>query len=313
MRYTSLHFRLGPEFTPQPIKKIILYTCAISLMAAISNNVFVMLFGIPGPMDWLSLTWWGIENYLLFQPVTFLFAHHTGGRGITFFFLLSLFFNLYILWIFGSDVYHRFGKNPFLRFYFISGIFAGLTALFLMPLTGQYGVLSGATPSILALLMVWTMINPESELLLFFLLPVKAKWLTLGLIGGAILVALSNADLVHFSLYLAAASIGYLYGVGIWGLHSPFPKLYSIELKLQRFASRWRNLTKRFVSRFKAQEKGKKKKETVIVFPKNHINSDDDAFIDAMLAKISKYGQHSLTWQERERMQKISEKRQKTD
>jgi len=33
--------------------------------------------------------------------------------------------------------------------------------------------------------------------------------------------------------------------------------------------------------------------------------------VNAMLEKISRHGERSLTWQEKERMQKISEKRRK--
>ena len=38
---------------------------------------------------------------------------------------------------------------------------------------------------------------------------------------------------------------------------------------------------------------------------------DDEAFIDEMLAKISRYGEKSLSWQERDRMRQISEKKMK--
>lgn len=313
MTHTTSSFRLGPEFTPEAIKKLILYTCVISLIAAITNNLFVFLFGIPGPMDWLSLSWWGMKKYLLWQPVTFLFTHHTGGAGINFFFLLTLFFNMYILWIFGSDIYHRVGTKPFLRLYFISGILSGMLAFLLMPITGQYDVLSGATPSILALLIVWTLMNPESQLLLFFLIPVKAKWLTLGIVGSIILITLSNVDIVHFTLYLSAAAIGYFYALVAWGLHSPFPALYKFELSVTRFSRRIQDNFTSLISKFKnnGNKQSKKKKGEVVDFTTGKPLKDDDKFVDAMLEKISKYGEQSLTWQERERMQNISQKRSK--
>jgi len=36
---------------------------------------------------------------------------------------------------------------------------------------------------------------------------------------------------------------------------------------------------------------------------------DDDAFVDAMLAKISKQGENSLSWSERRRLNLISERK----
>jgi hypothetical protein len=284
-------------------------------------------------MDWLSLSWWGMQRYMYWEPVTFLFTQHTGGSGINLFFLLTLFFNMYVLWVFGSHIYQRVGKNPFLRFYFISGILAGIIAFLLMPVTGQYGIISGATPSILAIMIVWTLMNPEAELLLFFLIPVKAKWLSLGIVGAIVLINLSNADLVSFTLFFSAALIGYFYGLVIWGLHSPFTVLHKFELAVLRFSSRIQKKAGSLVPKRKAKKPTKKgtvvdvdftvvkpgkekfsKEKNTIVKPtveKPVTDNEDDRFIDSMLEKISKFGQHSLTWQERERMKEISEKRRK--
>jgi hypothetical protein len=215
------------------------------------------------------------------------------------------------------------GKNAFLRFYFISGVLAGLIAFLLMPVTGQYGIISGATPSILAIMIVWTLMNPEAQLLLFFLIPVKAKWLSLGLVGGIILINLSNADIVSFTLYFFAAMIGYLYGLAIWGLHSPFPALHKFELAVVRFTTKIQKKLGAFTPKAKVKKPAKKSNVVNVDFThvkppkekpyKQKLDSDneDDKFIDSMLEKISKFGQHSLSWQERERMNEISEKRRK--
>ena len=149
MTYTPQNFRLGPESTPSIIKKLIFITGGASLLAALFTNFFNVQLGIPGPEEWFSLSWWGMSRYLWWQPVTFLFIHHTGYQGINLGFLSLLLFNMYILWVMGSDVYQRVGKTPFLRFYFITGIVAGLLAFLLMPITRQFGIVSGATPSIL--------------------------------------------------------------------------------------------------------------------------------------------------------------------
>lgn len=314
MSYTTSNFRAGPEFTPAPIKKLILYTCLITIACPILNNIFLLLFGVSGPMDWLSLSWWGMHHYLFFQPATYLFTQYTGRNGIDFFFLLTLFFNMYVLWVFGSHICQRVGSSPFLRFYFITGILAGLTAFFFMPITHQYAIISGATPSILAILIAWSMFNPEAELLLFFLIPVKAKWLALGIVGAILLATLSNFNFVPFTLYFFAALYGYLYSLMIWGQNSPFPQLYKFELAAMRFASGFKAKLSSITP--KRTEKTGKKKDTVIDIrtgnPQEEVTTDeDDRFVDSMLEKISKYGEHSLTWKEREKMQAISEKRRK--
>ncbi|MFQ5729131.1 MAG: rhomboid family intramembrane serine protease, partial [Waddliaceae bacterium] len=200
MTYTSTNFRLGPESTPSLVKKLIFITSGTSLLSALLTNFFNYRLGIPGPEEWFSLSWWGMSHYLWWQPVSFLFVHHTGYQGINVGFFILLLFNMYILWVMGSDVYHRVGKAPFLRFYFVTGIVAGLLTFLLMPITRQFGIVSGATPSILSILVVWTLVYPENELLLFFLIPVKAKWLTTGILGALLLTTLSSLNLVNFSI-----------------------------------------------------------------------------------------------------------------
>ncbi|MGA8164201.1 MAG: rhomboid family intramembrane serine protease [Waddliaceae bacterium] len=306
MTYTTSHFRLGPEFTPGPIKKLILCISLIGIVSALVNNLFLYWFRIPGPQEWFSLSWWGIEHYLLWQPITCLFVQYTGYQGITLWFLLALAFNLYILWVMGSDVFHRVGRTSFLQFYFICGILAGLGALFLMPLTGQYGILSGATPSVFAILVVWTFMNPETELLLFFLIPIKAKWLTLGILGAILLVTLSQLNIVHFTYFFFGGLIGYLYGLIAWDLHSPFPFLYRFEWSVIRFSEKMRQRFVRLAPSRKPSKKRKKESKRFTIQPEDD-TLDDDRFIDTMLEKISKQGEQSLTWKERERMQKISE------
>lgn len=302
MTYTTSGMRLGPESTPDTIKKLILVTCAVTIGVAFFNSIVVYFWGEPGPIGWLSLSWWGMRSYKLWQPLTFLFVQQTGYGGINLSFLLILLFNMYILWVFGSDVLSRVGKASFLKFYFGCGVCAGLCALLFMLLTGQYSVLSGATPSILALLVAWTLIYPDSIIFLFFLIPLKAKWLTLGVLGAILLVNLSNFDVVNLTFFGSAMVAGYLYSLIIWGLHSPFPQLYKMELAIVRAAMR---IKKTFVS-FPGSKKAKEDKTQPISKPKE---LDDEAFIDEMLEKISRQGQHSLSRQEQQRMDRIAEKR----
>ncbi len=301
MTYTTSGFRIGPEFTPLAVKKIIFYTCIISFGSAITEAFFTLLFKVPGPQEWFSLSWWGISHYLLWQPLSYLFVNKLDPSGITFSYLLTLFFNLYLLWIIGSDITYRIGSKPFLRLYFISGIGAGLLTLFLMPLLGQYSALAGATPAILGLLIVWSLLHPEQEILLFFLFPIKAKWLSLAIIGIILAMNLSSLNLVNFTLYISGALIGYFYALIALGIHSPFSALHRFELATIRLFQK----VKSFIPTF---GKKKKKKGKIIDINKTKANSDEE-FIDAILEKISKHGEHSLSWSERKRMEEISKKK----
>lgn len=306
----------GPINTPSTIKHLIIWTCVIAILSAILQSIFEQFGFTPGPLQLLSLSWWGISNLYLWQPLTFLFVQPYSSAGVTFFSLISLFFSMYMLWILGTAILELVGKGAFLRFYFICGIAAGLAALFIMPLTGKYAMLAGSTPALLALLTAWSMAYPETEVLLFFLIPVKAKWIMAGLTGAMLLIAFSQWDIGSFFLYLASILFGYMYACVAWGWHSPFSftgpldsALATLGLRLRRFhiGSKWipfnRKDTKESLDR--------DAKNKVIDIGTGAPQMSDEVFIDQMLAKISQYGERSLSWSERRRMQQISEKKRK--
>jgi membrane associated rhomboid family serine protease len=293
-------YRIGPEFTPTAVKKLLILTLCFSLGSAFLNPFFSELMHIPGPQEWFSLSWWGMDRYLLWQPLSYLFIHPIARGGIGFSYFISLIFHLYILWVMGSDICQKVSEKAFTRLYLTTGVTSGLITLFLMPLIGQYAVLAGPTASIIGLLICWAFLHPEQELLLFFLFPVKAKWLALGITGIAMLLSVSNLQFIYFFLYLPGALIGYLYALVGWGVHSPFPTLYKPEWALIRFSQK----LKSFLPKGKnPSKKGK------IVSIKTGEPDDDEAFVDAMLEKISRYGEGSLTFSERKRMKSISERK----
>lgn len=313
MSYSTMP-QLGPTKTPAVIKHLMIWTAVIALFSAAIQPI-VDQFGLfPGPQNLLSLSWWGLRNLYLWQPFTYLFVQSISSYGITFYFLISLFFNIYLLWVLGTAVVELVGKWAFLRFYFFCGIAAGLICLLCMPLIGQYAVLAGAAPALLALLTVWSMAFPESEVLLFFLIPLKAKWLVTGLMGAIILVSLSQLDFPGLILYVSGIVLGYTYAVIAWGWRGPFSCAQGIDSWLSAVGLRLRRyfrLPQWLHSKKKAGDNVSPSQTKIVDIGTGKKLSDDDAFVDEMLAKISKSGERSLSWSERRRMQQISERKMK--
>lgn len=293
MAFTEPH-RWGPGETPVPVRWLIILTCTLSLFSALTNNLFEQIIGIAGPQQFLGLSWQGLAHYFLWQPITYLFIQES-GLGVHIFFLIGLFFNMYILWILGSTLYERIGSHV-IGLYLISGALAGLCAILLMPLVGHYAILTGPSAALLGLFMVWTMCNPDSELMLFFILPIQTKWLLTSLVGAVCLISLSQADLISFAFYITGVIVGYLYGLLVLGIRGPFTHTHSFDDAVIHIGERLRRI-------FNKSSQGSSK-----VVDIRHVETllDDDAFIDEMLAKISKYGEGSLTRKERRRMDEIS-------
>ncbi|MEC7839023.1 MAG: rhomboid family intramembrane serine protease [Chlamydiota bacterium] len=300
MTYTS-QASLGPEFTPKIIKNLIMMTCIASIGSALLDIFITAVFNIPGPLSYLSLSWFGLNKLFLWQPLTYFFVYGVTGYGIGLSWLLGLAINMYILWVMGTNILERVGERPFLRFYLISGVLSGLVATFMMPITGSNVILTGAAPCILAILVSWVMLNPNSSLLLFFVLPIKSRWLVVGVISAIFLINLSTFDFIHLFFYMTGVATGYIYSVAAWNLRSPFPSTHEFDRTLAAYGDR-------IYSFFKSPGKGSGK---IFDIKTGKSIDDENRFMDRMLEKISKYGKDSLTWREKLRMNRISKKRNK--
>ena len=164
MRYHyQSNFSRGDYFGPR------LFTDAIKLLVSINFLVFLLqelsgqerilfqLFGIVPRNTWSQLMIW--------QPFTYLFFH--GG-------IWHVLINMFVLWMFGSELETVWGKKDFLKYYFFTGIGSGIiTLLFsfnsLIPVVGASGAVYG-------ILLAYGIIFPNRYVYLYFLIPVKVKY-----------------------------------------------------------------------------------------------------------------------------------------
>lgn len=304
MTYTA-SYGLGPHTTPKIIRYLVIATCTVSLLCAFVNIFFVSFLQIRGPQALLSLSWDGISRGFLWQPISYLLVQANGENGISASFFLELFFNMYILWVMGSSIAERCGGFSFLNFYMSAGAVCGMMTLAAMPMLGQYTVLAGPTGALLALLTVWGMIYPESELQLFFLILIKGKWLIAGIFLAFLLANLSHLNFIYVFFCLFSILFGYLYGTLIWQLDTPFHAMHKFDHALISLGLKIR----KFFSSKKGTDFADDKRKKIIDFHTGKTLLDDDHFMDSALEKISKFGEQALTWNERNRMKKISERK----
>ena len=103
---------------------------------------------------------------------------------------------------------------------------------------------------------------------------------------------------------------GYFYALVGWDLHSPFVSMYRFELAAIRTAEKCRQQFYKLAGPL-LQYKPEARKGKILDIKTGQSPLDDKAFTEAMLRKMAKNGLDSLTWQEKQRMQKISEKDQR--
>jgi membrane associated rhomboid family serine protease len=203
MNYPGERYRFGLGGSITPIVKYLIFTTiGIYILQEIinraANGAFDQTFALYP--DFLL-------RFKVWQVFTYMFLH--GGP-------FHLFFNMLILWIFGSEVEGTWGSKAFLKYYIICGIGAGIIHLLVQALLSQPGVgVVGASGAIYGVLLAFAMINPDREItfLLFFVLPVniKAKYLVMTLAGLALFAGVFADDGVAHFAHLGGLLVGYIY------------------------------------------------------------------------------------------------------
>ncbi len=197
-RDTGVRISFGSGWT-RAVKALILVTAALYLV----ELVLIRRFGMES-----ILTTFGMyrANFLkgwVWQPVTSIFVHDPGGLG-------HLLLNMLGLYFFGGDVDRRLGRLGFLGLYFLSGIVGALLCL-------SYGDAPsfGASGAVLGVLAAFAVLFPDARILIFFVLPVRAR--TFAIFYAFISVAgilMGSEGVAHWG-HLGGLAVGFLYAMAI--------------------------------------------------------------------------------------------------
>jgi hypothetical protein len=123
-----------------------------------------------------------------------------------------LFFNMFALWMFGSELESVWGGRRFLAFYLISGVGAAALQLTMGYLLGSGAPTVGASGSIQGLLIAFGFMFPDRPIFIFPIpVPVPAKFFVLFWIGIDVLSGITGADrgVAHFA-HIGGAICGYV-------------------------------------------------------------------------------------------------------
>ncbi len=160
------------SYFPPVIKSLLIINVVVFFFTIIADNIvigntllgdlIVYYFGlIPFSHPVLTFYPWQLITY------QFLHANFT-----------HLFFNMFMLWIFGLEIENLMGSNKFLIFYLASGVGGGLLQLFF----GGGAPTIGASGSVFGVMVAFAMYFPDRPIYLYFLIPVRAKFLILFLV-----------------------------------------------------------------------------------------------------------------------------------
>jgi len=165
-RIYSSNLQYGFQITPV-VKKIIIINTGIFFIELLFQIVYPKLF-IKGIL-FLGLTPLFIKKYfMIWQFVTYMFLHGN---------LSHIFFNMFGLWMFGSEIERALGSRRFLIYYFLTGIGAGVMNFLFSPAMNV--PIIGASGALYGILLAFGLMFPNRLIYVFFLIPVKAIYLVL--------------------------------------------------------------------------------------------------------------------------------------
>lgn len=131
------------------------------------------MFGRPDLLRLIALLPIEVQHGQVWRLVTFLFMPPVNPSGISMMGAVFLAFGWYVFWMMGSSLEQHWGAFRYNLFIFIGWLLTVAVA-FLFPLTFASNMyLAGSV------FLAFAFLNPNFELLLFFILPVKIKWLAL--------------------------------------------------------------------------------------------------------------------------------------
>lgn len=211
--------------TPHVVRNLII----INILFYIGSG----LIGEGESMRMFAGTYPGSPFFKPWQIITHMFMH--GGLG-------HIFFNMFALYMFGSQLERLWGSQRFLNYYLVSGLggfllheffigyalyqdygsfFPAIDALIpagVSPLDRVsymeilYGRVVGASGAVFGLLLAFGMLFPNTRLMLLFPpIPIKAKYFVFGYGAIELLLALQNAQgdrVAHFA-HLGGMLFGY--------------------------------------------------------------------------------------------------------
>jgi membrane associated rhomboid family serine protease len=204
---------------------LIILNAAIYLLTQVSNfpvsqGLIAWLSGgarSPGSVPFALAA----DRYGLFVSLFSLFPAMIAERGwfwqfFTYMFLhgspVHLFFNMYALLLFGRPLEEKWGWKRFLVFYMVTGVGAGIVTFFWNLFKAPFVPTIGASGAIFGVMLAFGLEFPDIVLLLFFVVPLRARYAVF-IYGGIELIMLLTGTMQrvgHFT-HLAGLFFGYLY------------------------------------------------------------------------------------------------------
>lgn len=159
------------EFRPRQFQEL---PVVVKNILIINIILFVGKFLLGDKIDldrYLDLFPIGSPYFKPHQFITYMFMHAD---------IAHILLNMLGVYMFGSILENLWGAKRFLNFYLLCGLGAAALQLGISAYNDEFQILLGASGAVFGLLVAFAMMFPNTELQLYFFIPVKAKYLAIG-------------------------------------------------------------------------------------------------------------------------------------
>ena len=284
------------KYLTTPLRLLLLVNAAIFLMALFGKDLALNLPGVG---------YGSLREYIVYFGAFFPTSPLEVWRYVTYMFVhvdfVHFFFNMLMLWMFGSEVAEWMGTRHFVVMYFFCGIFAALFSFFMCLLGLTNNPIIGASGALMGIFVAYYKFFPERMLLMFFIIPMKIKHAIWVMIFLDIFFAGSGDMIAHFA-HLGGVVAGFIY-MSIYQNGSNF--LYNSPLSgLFRLFS---NNPEKY-NRTSSSRSYQSRSEEPEVLEGEVFYVDEQKRMDDILKKVEREGVQSLSESEREFLLKAGDK-----
>ena len=282
------------RYLPKVLQILLLANAAVFVIAFLGRGLEVNLGAGYGSLtDYISYfgAFMPRVPLELWRYVTYMFIHVD---------FMHFFFNMLMLWMFGSEVAEWMGTRHFVSMYFFCGIFAALFSFFMCLLGLTNNPIIGASGALMGIFVAYYKFFPERMLLMFFIIPMKIKHAMWVMIALDIFFANSGDMIAHFA-HLGGVVAGFLY----MALYQNSPN-GSLLSGLSRLFSRNTDKFSGRSSSGSSYEGDNAEEPEVLEGEVFYV--DEQKRMDDILRKVEREGIQSLTESEREFLLRAGDK-----
>ena len=207
-----------PQLFNDAIKLLVSVNLTIFFLQTISGKEHLLfdLFGLVPQAIW--------SDFMIWQPFTYLFFHGN---------IWHILINMFVLWMFGSELENAWGRKNYLKYYFMTGIGAGIVTC-LFNLQSNIPVV-GASGAVYGILLAYGLSFPNRTVYLYGLIPIKSIWFVIAIGILAFFSSFQQMTQISHLTHISGMAIGYIFLKRRWRLNDIWFKIRkkTLEYRIQ--------------------------------------------------------------------------------